>query len=72
MSRQPRARGDAPAPGVILKWPASAADYSVESAADLTSTNWQTVSQSPVLTNGWYELTLPATNGAQFFRLRQF
>ena len=59
-------------PGVTLQWPASAAGYSVEGVADLTSTNWQAVPQSPAYTNGWYELTLPATNGAQFFRLRQF
>ena len=64
--------GNTGQPGVTLKWPVSAANYAVESLADLTSGNWQAVSQSPVATNGWYELILPATNGVQFFRLHQF
>jgi len=59
-------------PGVTLKWQRAPAGYSVESLTDLTSGNWQVVPQSPAYTNGWYELTLPVTNGVQFFRLHQF
>jgi hypothetical protein len=64
--------GNSGQPGVTLKWPISSANYAVEGLADLTSGNWQAVPQNPVATNGFYELTLPATNGVQFFRLHQF
>jgi hypothetical protein len=59
-------------PGITLKWQMFPPVYTVESATDLAGTNWQTLPQTPAGTNGWYDLTLPATNGAQFFRLRRF
>ena len=46
------------------------ADHVVESATDLNSTNWQIVPQTPAYADGVYELTVPTTNSAQFFRLR--
>jgi hypothetical protein len=57
--------------GMTLKWKMFPAIYQVESAASFNSTNWKTVEQSPVYTNGWYLLDLPATDSAQFFRLRR-
>jgi hypothetical protein len=43
----------------------------LETTASLSPTNWQTVVTAPQNTNGCYVLTLPATNPAAFFRLRQ-
>jgi hypothetical protein len=62
-----------PSPGISLKWqmfPANAG-YGVESSTELNSGRWQSVSNRPVYTNGWYHVTLPTTNGVQFFRLRR-
>lgn len=58
-------------PGLILKWQHSSANYDMETSTDLKSNNWHIVSQSPVYSNGWNQVTLPTTNSIQFFRLRQ-
>lgn len=62
-----------PSPGISLKWqmfPAKAG-YGVESTTELNSGRWHSVSNRPVYTNGWYHITLPTTNGVQFFRLHR-
>ena len=56
-------------PDVMLKWQMFPANYEVESSADLA--NWQTAGASPLYSNGWYHVSLPTTNGNQFFRLRK-
>jgi len=58
-------------PGLVLKWQNASAHYDIESSSDLNSGRWQVVPQSPVLSNGWNQITLPTTNSSQFFRLRQ-
>ena len=62
-----------PQPGMALTWqmPATGSNYDVESSPDLTPNSWRIVSAIPTCSNGWYHVTLPATNGIQFFRLRQ-
>jgi hypothetical protein len=45
--------------------------YGLESSADLTGSNWHAIAASPTYTNGWYHVTLPTTNGVQFFRLHR-
>ena len=55
--------------GIHLKWQMFAANYDVESSSDMT--HWQPSPVSPTYSNGWYHVTLPTTNGAGFFRLRQ-
>ncbi len=58
-------------PGIGLKWQASLTDsnYDVEGSTDLTAGSWHTVSASFTYSNGCYYVTLPTTNGMQFFRL---
>jgi hypothetical protein len=55
--------------GITLKWQMFPANYEVESSADMT--HWQPANNSWVYSNGWYHVTLPTTNGNQFFRLRK-
>ena len=55
--------------GISLKWQMFPANYEVESSTDMIS--WQPAHTSPVYSNGWYHVTLPTTNGNQFFRLRK-
>ena len=57
-----------------LKWPAFSPGYVLETAPTLpASTNaWTAVTnQTPVLSNGWYTVTLPANAAAAFFRLHR-
>jgi hypothetical protein len=54
---------------VILRWPTAAAGFTLESKASLTSGSWSAVGGSPVIENGFYKLTVPAT-GTTFYRLR--
>jgi len=54
-----------------LSWPAIAAPHRLESTVTLwPSANWVEVSPAPTYTNGTYQVTLPTTNAAGFFRLR--
>jgi hypothetical protein len=59
-------------PNVTLSWPGFASEFVLESNTNLASTNWLSVPQTPVLTNGTTSVTLPATNDALFFRLQMF
>jgi hypothetical protein len=56
-------------PAVSLKWPVSTENYDVESSTDLTT--WSTIPASVANSNGWSQVTLPATNGVQYFRLHK-
>lgn len=57
--------------GVSLNWRMFPPAYGVESATDLGVGEWSVIPQAPTGSNGWYQITLPATNAAEFFRLRQ-
>ena len=56
---------------INLIWQAFPPDYTVEAATDLTAGNWSSLPQNPSGSNGWYQITIPATNNLEFFRLRQ-
>jgi len=55
---------------VLLQWPASATNYLLETAVSLPAPQWQGVPGTPQLTNGFYQLPVPAAAPAAFFRLR--
>jgi hypothetical protein len=55
---------------VILSWPSSVSGFSLKSSTDLSAkASWTTVSQSASLVGGQYQVTLPANQPKQFFRL---
>jgi len=57
--------------GVILSWPAPNATFGLEANTDLTTTNWVPVtSAAGVWLAGTNLITIPATNGVLFFRLK--
>lgn len=57
---------------VVLAWSALAEGFRLQSNTNLTNAaGWLLVPQSPVLANGWFTVTLGATNSARFFRLRE-
>jgi hypothetical protein len=54
-----------------LQWPASAPNYSLESTPSLSPPIiWTPVSGLPIISQGWYLLTISATNAEMLFRLR--
>jgi len=57
---------------LVISWPASATDYTLESAASLTPpVVWTPVTTPPALTVGDQKvITLPMGGGDEFFRLR--
>lgn len=57
---------------LLVSWPATASDFVLESATNLLApVNWLPVGKAPLLSNGSYRVTLPATNAAALFRLRR-
>ena len=57
---------------IVLSWPASAAGYTVLTAATLgAGAVWAALpgTPAPVLNNATYQITLPVTNQAAFYRL---
>ena len=60
------------ASGLNVSWPSYALGFVAESSPALGSAAaWTLLSQTPVLNNDRWQLTLPASNSAQFFRLRR-
>ncbi len=55
--------------GITLRWQMFPANYDVESSTDLTG--WLPAPTAPTYSNGWFQVTMPTTNGMQFFRLHQ-
>lgn len=56
---------------VQITWPSTSVRYRLESVPYLGVTVWQTVAQTPVVVNGQFTVTVPATTTEQYFRLRQ-
>jgi hypothetical protein len=58
--------------GLNLSWPAYATGFALETSPALDSTAaWTTVTSPPALNNDLWQITIPATNSAQFYRLRR-
>jgi hypothetical protein len=58
-------------PNVILSWPVSTTTFTLQQDADLITPNaWSTVGASVTVTNGSNYITVPATAGNKFFRLK--
>jgi hypothetical protein len=56
---------------VILSWPTNAVGYTLTSKASVSgSGSWSPVGSAPVISGANYQVTLPATNKVQFFKLQ--
>jgi hypothetical protein len=55
----------------VITWPASLANYEVQSSDSLTSPNWTTVTNSPALVNGQNTVVLTPGGAQKFFRLHR-
>lgn len=56
-------------PNVIVSWPAQAFGYLLQSKTNLSTNVWLNVTNTPVLSDGAYKVTLGATNQTRYFRL---
>ena len=57
---------------VILSWPSSSGGFTLQSAPSLTGKpNWAAVAQPVSVVGGQYQVTVPATQARQFFRLTE-
>jgi hypothetical protein len=54
---------------VVLSWPTNAAGFGLQQNSNLATANWQTVTNTPTITNGLDQVTLPATPPNNFFQL---
>jgi hypothetical protein len=55
---------------LVLSWPLANAGFSVQSSTSLSGSNWVTLTNAPVLVgNTNWQVTLPESSQAQFFRL---
>jgi hypothetical protein len=55
---------------ILLRWPANATNWSLVVAATPGNSNWQPVTNPPVVLNNELRVTLPATNLNQYYRLK--
>jgi hypothetical protein len=53
---------------ITLRWPVAAAGFSVQAKPTING-NWTTLTNQPVLSNNQWQVTLPASGSAQFFRV---
>ncbi|EEF60157.1 LamG domain-containing protein, partial [Pedosphaera parvula] len=53
----------------VLKWPVAAAGFSVQARPAVGSGNWTTLTNAPTLVGGNWQVTVPASGAAQFYRL---
>lgn len=56
-------------PNAVISWPQTILGYSLQENSNLTTTNWATVTNLPVVANGQNQVALPASRTSLFYRL---
>ena len=54
---------------VVLSWPSPPGGFSLLENSDLTTTNWLTLTNTPLFTNGQNQVSLLPTNASEFYLL---
>ena len=54
---------------VVLSWPSPPGGFALLENSDLTTTNWLTITNTPVFTNGQNQISLLPTNTSEFYLL---
>src|SRR5579859_3538223 len=58
--------------GIILSWPTNGfSGYTAQASTNLASTNWVNLTNGVVVTNGAFQVTVPATGATTFYRLKR-
>jgi hypothetical protein len=53
----------------LITWPGVITGYTLQQNADLTTTNWMTVTNQGYFTNNVYQATVPVSGTNEFYRL---
>ena len=71
-SVHPKLASPSPSSSLTLQWRTFPPIYSLESSTNpLSAGSWIAVPQTPIFSNGSYNVIIPATNGSGFFRLHR-
>jgi hypothetical protein len=54
---------------VVIRWPASATGYALQSSANLSAPSWSAVAGAPQAEGNFLRMTVPIGTGTRFFRL---
>jgi hypothetical protein len=54
---------------ILLSWPASSGSFAVQQNPDLSTTNWVSLTNAPVLLSGESQVSLPTPDAKMFYRL---
>jgi hypothetical protein len=54
---------------VVITWPTASGSFRLESKTSLMNPTWTDVAQTPTVNGSNYQVTLPASSGAMYFRL---
>lgn len=72
LDQRPTIVGAMTGSSLTMSWPLASSAFTLQSCTNLVSANWATVSSPlPQIVGTNYQVTIPATNVAQFFRLAQ-
>jgi len=53
----------------VISWPSPPAGFVLQQCYDLTKTNWATVTNVTMVSNGWQKVTISPASGNWFYRL---
>ncbi len=57
---------------VVLQWPTNNfPGFTVQAASNLSNASWVSLTNNAILTNGAYQVTVPATNSSRYYRLER-
>ncbi|MDQ6631660.1 MAG: hypothetical protein M3Y82_07860, partial [Verrucomicrobiota bacterium] len=56
---------------LVLSWPTNAVGFTLQSITNLTSTNWISSTNLPVILGGQYTVTNNLSSGSRFYRLKK-
>ena len=56
---------------LLLSWPSSFNGFALQQNSNLNTTNWVTLTNTPIAVGSQYQVTIPPPTGNQFYRLLQ-
>jgi hypothetical protein len=56
---------------VLISWPSSFNGFALQQNSNLSTTNWVTLTNTPIPVGSQYQVTMPPPKGNQFYRLMQ-
>ncbi len=56
---------------VLISWPSPYSGFALQQNSNLNTTNWVTLTNTPIAVGSQYQVTIPPPTGNQFYRLMQ-